>query len=271
VNDEERTPDRTEEESVRGRSMRGAARDLSSLFGDESDRGLGGTALGKRPARPGGASTGEMSERLSVLEHKLDEAVSRIESVDRHLATTFQALQELVKKAPDRDLFGDGGSGEALLDRIENVVADRVDRLSERLTGLEVQLREGGLAERLGALEERVGSTLSHAELSREAVERLERSVESIRRAVAGSGETVVGEAPAVPLTMAPEPDAESGESPEEPSPGPERESSWMDRDPVAELDALLGAPYDAPEPASPDPEGMFWSSEPEAGDGASR
>jgi hypothetical protein len=240
--------------------MREAARDLSSLFGDESDQGRGATALGaQKVTRPRSALAPAegLSDRLSTLESQLQEAVLRIEAVDQHLATTYQALQELAQKATEPDLFGGVESAEALLDRIEKVVADRFERLSDRLVVFEAQLEDGAVAGRLSALEDRVSSTLSLAELSREAVVRLEKLVASML------GPEVAEEALRTPPPAPPAPPAAEAASSE-----PDRDDAWTQSDPVAELDALLGAPYDTAENGSPaDPDEMYWPSEAEAGE----
>ncbi len=237
--------------------MREAARDLSSLFGDESDHGRGATALGaQKVTRPRSALAPPegVSDRLSTLESQLQEAVLRIESVDQHLATTYQALQELAQRSTEPDLFGGVESTEALLDRIEKVVTDRFERLSDRLVMFEAQLKDGAVAERLSALEDRVSSTLSLAELSREAVVRLEKLVASMLGPEAAE-EALRGpsQAPsAPPAAVAP--------------PEPDRDDAWAESDPVAELDALLGAPYDTVDEGPPaDPDDLLWPSEPEA------
>jgi hypothetical protein len=275
------------EAATPARSMRGAAEDLSTLFGDEADeRDLAHTALGPRRSTPvaeTGARTGSALEgvthRVTALGTELADAVARIQSVDRHLASTYQTLQSVLQRLPEEgSATGPAASVDfgPLTERLEvvrrevtragQVVAEHVERLGERLSTLEAEVRAmpapvagpamsasaepdrlAGLevaltatAERLSVLEDRVGATLAHAESSRQSLEGLER----------GLAEMVSG------LT----------------GPPPRPEQDRVEPAPTDDIDALLASGLEEPavesEPAEvePDPadleaqEALYWS-----------
>lgn len=179
MTDEPVEPEPEAKRSTPARSMRGAAEDLSSLFGEEAYEADRSSALGPPRSAGGerarfGPSLDGVSRRMSYLEAQLAEAVSRIQGVDRHLATTYQALQTVLARLVESpEGPGSAGDLEPVADRLEaigremtnatHLIGDRIERLTRRLSAVEVALV--ATADRLRALEtpEPGGSTASPA------------------------------------------------------------------------------------------------------------
>jgi hypothetical protein len=172
VTDESAEPEHLTEAATPGRSLHGAAEDLSSLFGQDYEPDPGATALG--PRRPGtgpeerlGRSLEAVTQRIAFLESELAGTVERVQAVDRHLASTYQALQAVLQQMPepaDPEAGGvatvDLGPVESRLDALAAEVGrsvrglrDQLDALRGRLMSFEAPGGGSPLEGRLGSVE----------------------------------------------------------------------------------------------------------------------
>ncbi|MCA1727559.1 MAG: hypothetical protein LC722_07900 [Actinobacteria bacterium] len=193
-----------------------------------------------------------------------------VETVDRHLASTYQALQKILTRL-DRGPEAGGqrpidtsaltrglGAVTAEVSRTADALRLRMEELAGRVSTMEATISRTVSAraevrpepgdvgprlaaietvlsravERLGAIEERAEATLAHAQAGRDGVAQLERTVEGLRALGESRGAAPAADAPAA-----------------QPAPAP-----------TADIDALLAAPPGEVPAAEPEPqEALYW------------